>query len=189
MKFQKLQTGPFSPSSSLPACSAPRRRCSAPSPPLFSAVAAVEGQPGHLLLALAAHASRPTSSTAFCLRAVPPLPCQAAPSARRPPPRRRRGPAKTEPQSPISCAQRHYKNPLDQFPSPFRSLPAQNPQNASAACPSSDKLDLTVEPPPPPFPALNRPHQSLRLTPAQLTGNFSSPRTHQKPSPPLNLRH
>ena len=91
--------------------------------------------PGHLLLALAStrragplHRFYPSRWPSFPL-ATPPR------RHRRPPPCRRRGPAKTEPQSSISRTQQHYKNPPQPVPlilSPFPQ--SQTPLDGVLAC-------------------------------------------------------
>ena len=156
-------------------------------PPADSAAppAAVERPASHLLLAEPLHASRPTSSTAFCLRAVPPLPCHAAPSARRPPPHRRCGKPKSEPRPSFSRAHEHYKYPSKLILSLFCFFPSPTHRNTfaapsiSAAAPAltQSHLSATAQPksnPPapsscftgPPWPDLLRcssPEHRLRL--------------------------
>ena len=69
--FWKLRLGPFSPPSSLPACSVFQRR----PPPLCSAAARRGGPASRLLLRAGAHASLRSFSTARCCTLVPP--CRA----------------------------------------------------------------------------------------------------------------
>jgi hypothetical protein len=64
----------------------------------------------------------------------------------RSPPRRRRGPAKTHPQSSISRAQPQYKYPRELHPSFFCQFPTPRARNAAAAHIHADELTLAVEP-------------------------------------------
>ena len=69
----------------------------------------------------------------FTSRRVLSSPCHAAPSARRPPPRRRRGKPKSEPRPSFSCAQEHYKYPSKLILSLFRFFPTPTHRNTFAA--------------------------------------------------------
>ena len=68
---------------------------------------------------------------AWCMHATPPR------TSSRLPPRRRRGPARTEPAAPFSRAHQNQGALLDLVPSLSRSFPAQTPQTAAAAPPNA----------------------------------------------------
>ena len=110
----KLQITPPSPSSCLLLCF---------TPPLFSTAAARGRLQGHLLLLSFPTRRARALTAAFASRRVLFSPCHAAPSARRPPPRRRRGKPKSEPRPSFSCAQEHYKYPSKLILSLFRFFP------------------------------------------------------------------
>ena len=78
----------------------------------------------------------------------PPLSRHATPprTSSRLPPRRRRGPARTEPAAPFSRAHQNQGALLDLFPSLSRSFPAQTPQTATAALPNAGEPQAAIEP-------------------------------------------
>ena len=77
---------------------------------------------------------------AWCMHATPPR------TSSRLPPRRRRGPARTEPAAPFSRAHQNQGALLDLFPSLSRSFPAQTPQTATTALPNAGEPQAAVEP-------------------------------------------
>jgi len=138
LKFQKLQTGPFSPSSSLPACSAPRRRCSAPSPPWRASPATSCLQNRSTRRAAPLHRFHPSRWSLHRLATRPR-------DHRRSPPRRHRGWLAAVPQDPNSRAHQHYKKPRNPFPSSFRLFLASTLQNTAAVQTERRRAELTVE--------------------------------------------
>ena len=145
------------------------------SPPLFSAVAAVEGQPGHLLLAEPPHASRCTSSTARCPRACALLSVPRAQNRPRPPPWRARDRARRSLLSRAAALQvPQLANPsvLLLFPHSDTSERRHRPYPRRRAHPRRR----------PTIPELlhpYRPRQKLCLVPTKLTDRFSSPKPHR----------
>ena len=134
-----MQISPPSSTSCLSICFPYHRRTAAPP--------TAQGRlQGHLLLLSFPTRRARALTAAFASRRALSSPCHTAPSARRPPPRCRHGPAKTEPQSPISCTHRHYKNALDPFPSSFRHFPDPDRGTPPSLRPNPGKLDAAVKP-------------------------------------------
>jgi hypothetical protein len=70
-----------------------------------------------------------------------------------------------EPPSPISCAHRHYENPLDPFLSFVRHLLAPRPRNAVAVHRNPGELGAAVDPPLQPSSTQADPTRRLPLVP------------------------
>ena len=130
LKFWKLRLGPCLPPPACPSVSAvagasPRLPplWVAPGPPLALR------WPPHV--AWKVPVATQAAPLAWCMHATPPR------TSSRLPPRRRRGPARTEPAAPFSRAHQNQGALLDLFPSLSRSFPAQTPQTAAAAPPNA----------------------------------------------------
>ena len=128
--------------SSSPVCSPAlfRRRCRAP-PARRSGPAAGQVQ---LRRRPTRHPLEPW--THYPLARVPPPFATPPRTSSRLPPRRRRGPARTEPAAPFSRAHQNQGALLDLFPSLSRSFPAQTPQTATAALPNAGEPQAPIEP-------------------------------------------
>jgi len=133
-----LQIDPFSPSPVCLSALSPPVPCAA-RPPRWDA-------PGQIQLRLR-FTWRPHELLDPAPRALE-LPPYATPprTSSRLPPRRRCGPARTEPAAPFSRAHQNQGALLDLFPSLSRSFPAQTPQTATAALPNAGEPQAAIEP-------------------------------------------
>jgi len=184
-----LQITPPSPSSCLLLCF---------TPPLFSTAAARGRLQGHLLLLSFPTRRARALTAAFASRRVLFSPCHAAPSARRPPPRRRRGKPKSEPRLSFSRTHEHYKYPSKLILSLFRFFPTPTHWNTFAAPartrshPSATARPKSNPPAPsscftgPPWPDFLRcssPEHRLRHSSPPPTRLLSSRRRYSPPRP------